>query len=133
MIDFGVVKGPASNALLKRYNSNAAYKQSEQEKIFEESLRKAYRNPDYQATPKYNDAEDREPRKPLTPSSSWIEGVTYDPDTMTANITVGGIPYTFGPAYGNAFTPDEMAEFINSSSLGQWLWDNNKFISKHRK
>lgn len=133
MIDFGVVKGPSSNSLLKRYNSEAAKKQSLEDESLEAMLRMETGNPDLQITDKYNEYEDEKPRKPLTPSSSFIEGIKYFPSMNKAVITIGGVDYSFDPGHGNGFSPDEMARFLNSPSLEDYLWSHNKFISKQRK
>lgn len=133
MIDFGVIKGPASNALFRRANQIAAAMQSPIEELEEEEKRKITHMPHLRTTDKYNKDEDTKPRQTLTPSSSWIEGVQFDPNTNTARIEMGGEWYDFSPAYGTAFTPDEMKDFLTSDSLGSWLWNNNKFISKGRK
>lgn len=64
--------------------------------------------------PKY--WNDRNPRKPVSQSSSWVGNVDYDPITQTANIQLGNKLYQ----YPNV-TPEGMAKFLNSGSLGKFL------------
>lgn len=131
MIDFKV--GPASGNLFSYANKEAAAMQQPFEEAEEEQMRRITKNPFLQTTMKYNKLEDKEPRLPLSNTSSWIDDITYDPNTLTATISMNGNPYDFSPAYGNAFTPEEIESMLTSPSIGAWLWDNNKFISKGRK
>ncbi len=62
---------------------------------------------------------DKVPRRPIGQSSSWVGNVDYDPNTNTMNVDLGGKIYT----YPNV-TPDGLARFLNSGSLGTFL--NNK-------
>lgn len=64
---------------------------------------------------------DYQPRRPVKSSSSWVGDVYYDPPpggkgAGTATIFLGGTPYV----YPNV-TPNGMARFLNSPSLGRFL------------
>lgn len=67
--------------------------------------------------PKY--WEDEYPRRTISQSSSWVGNVDYDPNTNTMNVDLGGKIYTYPDV-----TPDGLARFLNSGSLGTFL--NNK-------
>lgn len=64
--------------------------------------------------PKY--WNDSSPRRQVQHSSSWVGNVDYDPYSQVMTVELNGEPYT----YPN-FTPERVAEFLNSDSLGQYL------------
>lgn len=128
MINYHVVKGPTANGLLKRANKEAAYEMSPADAAKEDYARFVTKNPYLHTTVKYREDEDYSPRKELHPSSSFIEGVEYVPTLGLALITIGGKKYSFP-----GFTSEQMGDMITSDSLGRYLWDNNRWLTKHRK
>lgn len=69
--------------------------------------------------PKY--WEDEFPRRTISQSSSWVGDVNYDPYSQVMNVNLGNKSY----AYPNE-SPEEVARFINSNSLGKYYNDNLK-------
>ena len=63
--------------------------------------------------PKYWD--DEYPRRPITQSSSFIGDVNYDPYSQVMNVEVGNRTYSY-PSQ----SPNDVANFINSNSLGRY-------------
>lgn len=69
--------------------------------------------------PKYwNDAT---PRRNITQSSSWMGGFDYDPYSQVLTVDMNGRGYTFP-----GFTPEHVAEWLNSDSLGKYFNRNLK-------
>ena len=60
--------------------------------------------------------DDMVPRRNVSQSSSWVGDVRYDPASKIAYINLGGNWFS----YPNV-TPDGMARFLNSDSLGRFL------------
>lgn len=63
--------------------------------------------------PKYWD--DRYPRRDISQSSSWVGDINYDPYTQAMQVQLGNKVYSYPK------TPDQVAEFINSPSLGGYI------------
>lgn len=63
--------------------------------------------------PKY--WNDEYPRRPITQSSSFIGDVSYDPYSQVMNLEVGNRTYSY-PSQ----SPNDVANFINSNSLGSY-------------
>lgn len=63
--------------------------------------------------PKY--WNDEYPRRPITQSSSFIGDVNYDPYSQVMNIEVGNRTYSY-PSQ----SPNDVANFLNSNSLGSY-------------
>lgn len=63
--------------------------------------------------PKYWD--DQYPRRDISQSSSWVGDVDFDPYSNVMQVQLGNKVYTYSE------TPDQVAEFINSPSLGGYL------------
>lgn len=63
--------------------------------------------------PKY--WNDEYPRRPITQSSSFIGDVSYDPYSQVMNIEVGNRTYSY-PSQ----SPNDVANFLNSNSLGSY-------------
>lgn len=63
--------------------------------------------------PKY--WNDEYPRRPITQSSSFIGDVSYDPYSQVMNIEVGNRTYSY-PSQ----SPNDVAHFLNSNSLGRY-------------
>lgn len=64
--------------------------------------------------PKYWD--DQEPRRPLSPSSSWIDEIEYLPDLGIAMMRTGGREYYYpmtARQVGNWVTSDGIGEYYN--------------------
>lgn len=59
---------------------------------------------------------DKVPRRRIDQSSSWVGNVQYNPETQTALIDLGGELYEYP-----GVTPEGMARFLNSGSLGKFL------------
>ena len=66
--------------------------------------------------PKYWD--DANPRRAISQSSSWIGDFDYDPYANYLLVRMGNKDYGFA-----SMTPDTVAEWINSPSLGQYFND----------
>ena len=64
--------------------------------------------------PKYWD--DEYPRRTISQSSSWVGNTTYDPYSKFMTVQLGKKSY----GYPNK-DPEEVAEFLNSPSLGKYL------------
>lgn len=84
-------------------------------------------------SPKWNPNTDKNPRRPLTPSSSVISEIRINPDN-TIGIKYGpnSKSYTFK---GGATVQDaakEVLKLINSSSLGKELSKNGSWMRTHR-
>lgn len=58
--------------------------------------------------------DDEVPRRPVTQSDSFINGIDYDPNTKLMTILTGGRSYAF-PAQ----EPYQVADMLNSSSIGK--------------
>lgn len=72
------------------------------------------------ACPRYWDG-DNEPRHGgTTPSSSWVTGVNLSPNLGLATVTTKN-----GKTYSYKLSADEVADMINSNSIGSWF---NKFL-----
>ena len=69
-------------------------------------------------SPKYWD--DDYPRRDISQSSSWISDMDYDPYSQVLQVQMGNNVYAF-PGQ----SPDNVADWLNSPSLGQYF--NNKF------
>lgn len=69
--------------------------------------------------PKYWD--DEYPRRPITQSSSFIGDVQYDPYSELMTMNVGNKSYAY-----SSQSPNDVANFINSNSLGKYYNDNLK-------
>lgn len=65
------------------------------------------------SSPKY--WNDEYPRRPITQSSSFIGDVNYDPYSQVMNLEVGNRTYSY-PSQ----SPNDVANFINSNSLGRY-------------
>lgn len=65
--------------------------------------------------------DDEYPRRPITQSSSFIGDVQYDPYSKVMTVDVGNKSY----AYSGQST-DDVANFINSNSLGKYYNDTLK-------
>lgn len=65
--------------------------------------------------------DDEYPRRPITQSSSFIGDVQYDPYSKVMTVDVGNKSY----AYPGQST-DDVANFINSNSLGKYYNDTLK-------
>ena len=63
--------------------------------------------------PKY--WNDEYPRRPITQSSSFIGDVNYDPYSQVMNLEVGNRTYSY-PSQ----SPNDVANFLNSNSLGSY-------------
>lgn len=63
--------------------------------------------------PKY--WNDEYPRRPITQSSSFIGDVNYDPYSQVMNVEVGNRTYSY-PSQ----SPNDVANFLNSNSLGSY-------------
>lgn len=124
MIDFGVRSGSGMtrNALLNRANKEAAYKQTPLDTEFEDNARRLAKDPTLETTKHYRDYESK-PRLDLTPSSSFISGVRYEPSLGICFIQMNGETKTI------PMTPDEVAKFVTADSLGQHY---NNFIELKR-
>lgn len=57
---------------------------------------------------------DEVPRRQISQSSSWINGINYDPNTKMVTILTGGRSYAL-PAQ----EPYQVSDMVNSSSIGQ--------------
>lgn len=138
---FGVSTGPSltRNALLNRSNKDAAYKQTQSEhdealnrfiepgmEPWQIVLAKKRGEMEEQNLPKY--WEDDSPRRDLNPSSSFIENIEYLPSMHMARIQMGGKVYDFP-----GFTPEQVGDMITSGSIGGYLWDHDRWLTKHRK
>lgn len=75
--------------------------------------------------PKYWD--DSTPRRPVSQSSSWVGNVRYDPDADIAYIQLGKGGKWF--AYPDV-TPEGLARFLNSPSLGKFLNDKKPYTGQ---
>lgn len=64
-------------------------------------------------SPKY--WNDEYPRRPITQSSSFIGDVNYDPYSQVMNVEVGNRTYSY-PSQ----SPNDVANFLNSNSLGRY-------------
>lgn len=69
--------------------------------------------------PKY--WNDQYPRRPISQSSSWVGDVDYDPYSKVMSVDVGGKTYSY-PGQ----SADDVANFINSKSLGNYFNDHFK-------
>lgn len=65
--------------------------------------------------------EDALPRRQVSQSSSFIGDWDYDPDTQNLQVLMNGRAYSFP-----GFTPEHVAEWINSPSLGKYFNQNLK-------
>lgn len=65
--------------------------------------------------------DDEYPRRPIAQSSSFIGDIQYDPYSELMTVNVGNKSY----AYSNQ-RPDNIANFINSNSLGKYYNDTLK-------
>lgn len=63
--------------------------------------------------PKY--WNDEYPRRPITQSSSWVGDIDYDPYSKVMTVNLGNE----SRAYPNQ-SPNDVANFINSNSLGRY-------------
>lgn len=69
--------------------------------------------------PKY--WNDQYPRRPISQSSSWVGDVDYDPYSKVMSVNIGGKNYAYSGQSAN-----DVANFINSNSLGKYYNDNLK-------
>lgn len=63
--------------------------------------------------PKYWD--DQYPRRDIAQSSSWVGDIDYDPYSNVAQVQLGNKVYAYSK------TPDQIAEIINSPSIGEYF------------
>lgn len=123
------------NALLNRNYTDAAYRQSDVE--HERALKKYVKpgmNPAQElvarqqgemyekSLPKY--WNDNNPRRPLDPSSSFIEQVETYPGLGMARIQIGGRSYIY------PMTCDEVGRMITAPSVGQYYNEHVKIGNK---
>lgn len=81
---------------------------------------------------KWNPKEDRNPRRPLTPSSSVISEIKINPDN-TIGIKYGNSKsYTFRGGNTVQEAAQEVLKLINSQSLGKELSKNGNWMRTHR-
>lgn len=119
------------NALLNRSMSDAAYRQSQLEhKQALDKFVKPGMNPAQQliakqegelyekSLPKY--WNDNTPRRPLNPSSSFIEQVETYPGLGMTRIQIGGRSYIY------PMTSDEVGRMVTADSIGQYYNNNVK-------
>lgn len=64
---------------------------------------------------------DQIPRRSISQSSSWVGDVDYDPYSQLMTVSVDGKTYS----YPNK-SPDEVADLLNSSSLGKYLNERSR-------
>lgn len=64
---------------------------------------------------------DQEPRRQVSQSSSFIGDFDYEPESQMLTVDIGGRPYLFP-----GFTPEHVAEWLNSPSLGKYFLANLK-------
>ena len=64
-----------------------------------------------QESPKY--WLDEYPRRPISQSSSWVSDIDYDPYSNAMQVQLGNKIYSYYK------TPDQVAEIINSPSIGE--------------
>lgn len=64
-------------------------------------------------SPKYWD--DDYPRRDISQSSSWVGDIDYDPYSNIMQVQLGNKVYTYSK------TPDQVAEIINSPSIGGYF------------
>lgn len=67
-------------------------------------------------SPKYWD--DQQPRRPISQSSSWINGIQYDPSSQIMTVLTNGRAYARG-----GVSPSEAASVVDSPSIGQTVTD----------
>lgn len=139
---FKVLTGPSlSKNVTRSGNRNAAYRQTQEE---HDKLLDIRTLPSYQrilamppgpekllaiaALNAEADLREREcvrywndatPRVTLSQSSSWIGDFDYDPYSQILQVQMGNKQCTFP-----AFTPDHVAEWLNSDSLGKYFNKN---------
>lgn len=59
--------------------------------------------------------DDKYPRRSISQSSSWVGDVNYDPYSQVMNVEVGNMTYSY-PSQ----SPNDVANFLNSNSLGRY-------------
>lgn len=63
--------------------------------------------------PKYWD--DQYPRRDIAQSSSWVGDIDYDPYSNVMQVQLGNKVYTYSK------TPDQVAQIVNSPSIGEYF------------
>lgn len=63
--------------------------------------------------PKYWD--DQYPRRDIAQSSSWVGDIDYDPYSNVMQVQLGNKVYTYSK------TPDQVAQIVNSPSIGDYF------------
>lgn len=91
--------GPQRNIAIAALNAKAQLREREYAKYWDDEL----------------------PRRPITQSSSFIGDVQYDPYSKVMTVDVGNKSYAY-PGQ----SPDNVANFINSNSLGKYYNDTLK-------
>lgn len=83
-------------------------------------------------SPKWNPNSDRNPRRPLTPSSSVISEIRITPENNIEVKFGNSKPYTYRGGNTVAEASKEVLKLINSSSLGKELSKNGSWARTHR-
>lgn len=91
--------GPQRNIAIAALNAKAQLREREYAKYWDDEL----------------------PRRPITQSSSFIGDVQYDPYSELMTVNVGNKSYAY-----SSQSPDDVANFINSNSLGKYYNDTLK-------
>lgn len=91
--------GPQRNIAIAALNAKAQLREREYAKYWDDEL----------------------PRRPITQSSSFIGDVQYDPYSELMTVNVGNKSYAY-----SGQSPDDVANFINSNSLGKYYNDTLK-------
>ena len=68
---------------------------------------------------------DQLPRRNIAQSSSWVGDVDYDPYSQVMTVNLGGKTYS----YPNV-TPEGVAKFLNSDSLGKFLNNIKPYVGQ---
>jgi hypothetical protein len=91
--------GPQRNIAIAALNAKAQLREREYAKYWDDEL----------------------PRRPITQSSSFIGDIQYDPYSELMTVNVGNKSYAY-----SGQSPDDVANFINSSSLEKYYNDTLK-------
>lgn len=65
--------------------------------------------------------DDKYPRRPITQSSSWIQGLNYNPDSKVGTIKIGN------KYYPKHMTDYDSTQFVNAPSIGKLV--HQKYMS----
>lgn len=119
------------NALLNGAARQAAYRQTQLQhdryankyvrpgmSPMEIMLAQARGEQEERLNPRYWD--DQEPRRPLNPSSSWIDEIEYLPDMGLAIMHTGGREYYY------PMTARQVGNWVTAPSIGSWYNRNIK-------